>query len=143
MTKHIYRTLNLTEENIILNTVMAAPSGVARAKKDYPKVKIIVGALDEKLDHRGYIVPGLGDFGDKYFSDISNAELQSLADGFVLDKIGRDKMFKRIARQAVSETLNSLLERDLKDMEIDRENRAKLELEGLALCSSKKTWHKN
>jgi len=133
------RNKGVSEENIILNTVMAAPSGVARVKKDYPTVKIIVGVLDEKLDHRGYIVPGLGDFGDKYFSEMPNEELRILISGFALDKTGRNKMLKRISRQAVSETLNSLLERDLKDMEIDRENRAKLELEGLALCSSKKT----
>ena len=129
----------ILEENIILNAVVASPAGVARVKRDYPTVKIIVGVLDEKLDHRGYIVPGLGDFGDKYFAEMSGAELQGLVGGFTLDETGRSKIFERIARQAVSETLRLLLERDLKDMEIDKENRAKLELEGLTARLPKKT----
>lgn len=121
----------VSERNIILNAVVAAPTGVARVKKDYPEVKIIVGALDEKLDYKGYIVPGLGDFGDKYFAEISSFELQNLADSFKLDKQGWQKMLKRITKQAVSEVLQLLLERDLKDMEIDHENRIRLEQEGL------------
>lgn len=129
----------VAENDIILNAVVAAPAGVARVKKDYPLVKIIVGALDEKLDHRGYIVPGLGDFGDKYFAEMSADELRKLSDCFELDENGRQKMLGRIAKQAVSETLSALLERDLKDMEIDGDNRARLEWEGLALYSPKKT----
>ena len=69
---------------------------------------------------------------------MSGAELQNLVGGFTLNETGRSKIFERIARQAVSETLCLLLERDLKDMEIDRENRAKLESEGLTARLPKK-----
>ena len=47
--------------------IIAAPEGVERIKKDHPDVDIYIGALDEKLNEHGYIVPGLGDAGDRIF----------------------------------------------------------------------------
>ncbi|MCK5147986.1 uracil phosphoribosyltransferase [bacterium] len=47
--------------------VVAAPEGVERLNAAYPDVSIVVGALDSHLDENKYIVPGLGDFGDRYF----------------------------------------------------------------------------
>ena len=47
---------------------LAAPEGVARLRRDFPQVPIHVAALDEKLDENGYIVPGLGDAGDRAFN---------------------------------------------------------------------------
>jgi uracil phosphoribosyltransferase len=47
--------------------VVAAPEGVARLAQAHPDVPIYTAALDEKLDHRGFIVPGLGDAGDRCF----------------------------------------------------------------------------
>jgi uracil phosphoribosyltransferase len=47
--------------------VVAAPEGVARLSAAHPDVPIFTAALDEKLDHRGFIVPGLGDAGDRCF----------------------------------------------------------------------------
>ncbi len=47
--------------------VVAAPEGVARLAAAHPDVPIYTAALDEKLDHRGFIVPGLGDAGDRCF----------------------------------------------------------------------------
>lgn len=47
--------------------IIAAPEGVERMKKDHPDVDIYIGALDEKLNDHGYIVPGLGDAGDRIF----------------------------------------------------------------------------
>jgi uracil phosphoribosyltransferase len=48
-------------------SVIAAPEGVARVGREYPDVPIIAAALDRQLDERGYIVPGLGDAGDRQF----------------------------------------------------------------------------
>jgi uracil phosphoribosyltransferase len=45
--------------------LIAAPEGVAALGKAHPDVEIHVGALDERLNERGYIVPGLGDAGDR------------------------------------------------------------------------------
>jgi uracil phosphoribosyltransferase len=47
--------------------LLAAPEGVARMKEAHPDVPIVTAALDEKLNDKGYIVPGLGDAGDRMF----------------------------------------------------------------------------
>ncbi len=47
--------------------VIAAPEGVERMKEAHPDVDIYIGALDERLNEQGYIVPGLGDAGDRIF----------------------------------------------------------------------------
>jgi len=47
--------------------LIAAPEGVATFRKAHPDVPVFVGALDEKLNEKGYIVPGLGDAGDRLF----------------------------------------------------------------------------
>ena len=47
--------------------IIGAPEGVARMQKDHPDVDIFVAAMDERLNEHGYIVPGLGDAGDRIF----------------------------------------------------------------------------
>jgi len=47
--------------------LVAAPEGVAELKRRYPDVRIIAAAVDEGLNDHGYIVPGLGDAGDRMF----------------------------------------------------------------------------
>lgn len=47
--------------------VVAAPEGVRRMTEDHPDVRIVTAALDDRLNEVGYIVPGLGDFGDRLF----------------------------------------------------------------------------
>lgn len=53
--------------DIIFLCLLAAPEGVARMKEAHPDVPIVTAALDERLDDHGYIVPGLGDAGDRIF----------------------------------------------------------------------------
>jgi uracil phosphoribosyltransferase len=47
--------------------LLAAPEGVARMQAAHPDVPIVTAALDDKLNEHGYIVPGLGDAGDRMF----------------------------------------------------------------------------
>jgi len=54
-------------KNIHFMCIIAAPEGVERMKKDHPDVDLYIGALDERLNEHGYIVPGLGDAGDRIF----------------------------------------------------------------------------
>jgi len=54
-------------KNIHFMCIIAAPEGVARMQEEHPDVDIYIGALDEKLNDHGYIVPGLGDAGDRIF----------------------------------------------------------------------------
>ncbi len=53
--------------NIRFLCLLAAPEGVARMKEAHPDVPVVTAALDEKLNEVGYIVPGLGDAGDRMF----------------------------------------------------------------------------
>ena len=58
---------NYDVKHIKLMNIIAAPEGVERVRKDHPDVEIYCAALDEKLNDHGYIVPGLGDAGDRIF----------------------------------------------------------------------------
>jgi uracil phosphoribosyltransferase len=54
-------------QNIRLMCLVAAPEGVEVIKNDHPDVDIYLGAMDEGLNEKGYIVPGLGDAGDRLY----------------------------------------------------------------------------
>ena len=58
---------NYEVKNIKLMNIIAAPEGIQRVHHDHPDVDIYCAALDEKLNDHGYIVPGLGDAGDRIF----------------------------------------------------------------------------
>ena len=53
--------------NVRLLNLIAAPEGIKRVQDEHPDVDIYVAGLDEKLNDHGYIVPGLGDAGDRLF----------------------------------------------------------------------------
>ena len=52
---------------IKLVCIVGAPAGVERIMKDHPDVQIYLAGIDEKLNENGYIFPGLGDAGDRFF----------------------------------------------------------------------------
>ena len=54
-------------KHIKLMNLIGAPEGVAAVQKAHPDVEIFVAGIDEKLNDHGYIVPGLGDAGDRIF----------------------------------------------------------------------------
>ena len=58
---------NAGAQNIKFLCLLAAPEGVARMKEAHPDVDIVTAAIDEKLSEIGYILPGLGDAGDRMF----------------------------------------------------------------------------
>jgi uracil phosphoribosyltransferase len=49
---------------------VAAPEGVARLEESFPKLSIFTAALDRELNARSYILPGLGDFGDRLYGTL-------------------------------------------------------------------------
>ena len=53
--------------NIRFMCLLAAPEGIARMRQAHPDVHIVTASVDEKLNEQGYIVPGLGDAGDRMF----------------------------------------------------------------------------
>lgn len=57
-------------KNIKMLNIIGAPEGVAKIKETHPDVDVYLGSLDEKLNDHGYIVPGLGDAGDRLFGTL-------------------------------------------------------------------------
>jgi uracil phosphoribosyltransferase len=54
-------------DDIVFVCVVAAPEGLARLQADHPDVPVVAAALDRQLNDRAYILPGLGDFGDRLY----------------------------------------------------------------------------
>jgi len=75
-------SLGVKTSNIALASVIAAPEGIYNLLNEYPDLTIFVGQLDDHLDKTGYIVPGLGDAGDKMFSGLSLTEFELEKDLF-------------------------------------------------------------
>jgi uracil phosphoribosyltransferase len=59
---------NGTPRSIQLVSIVAAPEGVRKLNQTHPDLKIVVAALDRELNDSAFILPGLGDFGDRYFN---------------------------------------------------------------------------
>ena len=57
-------------KNIIFACLVAAPEGIIKMEKDHPDIKIFGAALDRELNDKGYILPGLGDAGDRTFGTL-------------------------------------------------------------------------
>ena len=55
---------------IVFGCVIAAPEGISAIREQFPKVKIFACSIDEGLNDKNYIVPGLGDAGDRYFGTV-------------------------------------------------------------------------
>lgn len=64
-------TIDLLKENgcehIKVLVLVAAPEGIAALEKAHPDVELYTAAIDQRLNDKGYIIPGLGDAGDKIF----------------------------------------------------------------------------
>lgn len=64
----LYADKKIPMENIKVICIIAAPEGVLNIQEKYPDVEIITAALDSHLNEQGYIVPGMGDAGDRIFN---------------------------------------------------------------------------
>ena len=58
---------NAGAQSIRLIALVAAPEGIERILRDLPDVRIVVAAVDRGLNERGFILPGLGDAGDRLY----------------------------------------------------------------------------
>ena len=58
------------EENIIFVSLISSPEGIEKVSSKYNRVKIITASLDKGLNSKGYILPGLGDAGDRIFNTV-------------------------------------------------------------------------
>ncbi|MFC1653958.1 uracil phosphoribosyltransferase [Patescibacteria group bacterium] len=61
------RVLEHKVKEVRIVSVVSAPEGIEKIHKDFPNVKIFTAGVDEGLNDKAFIVPGLGDYGDRYF----------------------------------------------------------------------------
>lgn len=65
-----YAEKNVPVKNIKSLNIIAAPEGINLLHKEFPELEIITAAVDECLNEKGYIIPGLGDAGDRIFNTV-------------------------------------------------------------------------
>ncbi|OLY82016.1 Uracil phosphoribosyltransferase 1 [Smittium mucronatum] len=58
---------NVAQDRIVFINLIASPEGIHNITREFPKIVIITAEIDQTMDENKYIVPGLGDFGDRYF----------------------------------------------------------------------------
>ncbi len=64
----LYANKGIPIKNIKCICIIAAPQGIENIQKHYPEIEIITAAIDDHLNEKGYIVPGMGDAGDRIFN---------------------------------------------------------------------------
>jgi len=62
---------NVNTKNIVFANMISCPEGIRAMEESYPDVKIVTACVDEYLNDDKYIVPGLGDYGDRFFNTMS------------------------------------------------------------------------
>lgn len=67
---HNFVKQKIPVKNIIFISLISAPQGIKRLTEAYPNLKIVTSKVDETLNEKGYIVPGLGDAGDRIFNTV-------------------------------------------------------------------------
>ena len=63
----VLKQYKVKEERIVFINLISCPEGIKRLSKEFPKVRIVTGFIDKELNSHAFIMPGLGDFGDRYF----------------------------------------------------------------------------
>ncbi len=63
----VLKERGIKEEKIIFVNLISCPEGIKKLTSQFPNIKIVTGFIDTKLNSKSYILPGLGDFGDRYF----------------------------------------------------------------------------
>ena len=66
----LYANKGIPVDHIKCICIIAAPVGIENIQKHYPNIEIITTAVDDSLNERGYIVPGMGDAGDRIFNTL-------------------------------------------------------------------------
>lgn len=64
----LYSDKNIPTENIKIISIISAPEGISNIHEKFPDVELITAAMDSHLNEHGYIVPGMGDAGDRIFN---------------------------------------------------------------------------
>lgn len=63
----MYSSFQVQEDHIIFCNLVACPEGLENVFARFPRIKIVSAMCDKHINEKGYICPGIGDFGDRYF----------------------------------------------------------------------------
>ncbi|WP_422755732.1 uracil phosphoribosyltransferase [Micromonospora sp. WMMD708] len=63
----LLREYGVFEEDVVFVTLLSSPEGISAVHAHHPRVRIVTSAIEERLNADAYMVPGIGDFGDRYF----------------------------------------------------------------------------
>lgn len=66
----------VAQENIVFINLVASPEGITTLMSVYPKIRIVTAEIDPAMNDKKYIIPGLGDFGCRYFGTEPTREIQ-------------------------------------------------------------------
>lgn len=68
MAVDVLKSRGVPEDRILFLNLIASPEGVTNFAKRFPKLRVVTAFVDQGLDEKNYIVPGLGDFGDRFYT---------------------------------------------------------------------------
>ncbi len=68
--KNFIEEKGIKEENIVFMSLISSPEGIKKVTDMFPEVKIVTASLDRQLNSKGYIMPGLGDAGDRIYNTV-------------------------------------------------------------------------
>ncbi|KKA25964.1 hypothetical protein TD95_002146 [Thielaviopsis punctulata] len=68
MAVEVLKSRGVPEDRILFLNLIASPKGVENFASKFPKLRVVTAFIDEGLDEKNYIIPGLGDFGDRFYT---------------------------------------------------------------------------
>ncbi|KAI1827550.1 uracil phosphoribosyltransferase-domain-containing protein [Xylaria intraflava] len=68
MAVEVLKSRGVPEERILFINLIASPEGISKFATKFPKLRVVTAFIDQGLDSKNYIVPGLGDFGDRFYT---------------------------------------------------------------------------
>lgn len=90
--------IGIAQERTLVLSVVSAPEGVDHILQEYPRVRIFSGKHDECLNRTGYIIPGLGDYGNWFFEGLSREKVAAWQDKGILSPCAAKALLARMAR---------------------------------------------
>ncbi|KAG8532017.1 uncharacterized protein KY384_003653 [Bacidia gigantensis] len=68
MAVEVLKSKGVPEDRIFFLNVIASPEGISRFAQHFPRLRVVTSFVDQGLNGKKYIVPGLGDFGDRFYT---------------------------------------------------------------------------
>lgn len=67
MALNVLTEAGVAQEDLMFLNLICCPEGLGNLYEDFPNIKVVTGAVDEYLNEDKFVVPGLGDYGDRYY----------------------------------------------------------------------------